>query len=429
MAETIKCPKCGTEIELTDALRRKLEAQLESQRQALKQQEKELEARQKTVDEQVAEQVKTERKKIAEQEKELEARQKTVDEQVAEQLKTERKKIAEQEKAKILAEQSEQTEALEAELKEKRQMLSEANRKELELRKQQQKLEDEKATSELTVQRAMDKERKKIAEQASKLATEQEQLKLREKDDQLESLTNQIAELKRRAEVGSQQAAGEALEVSLQDILQQTFSFDRFEEIKKGQRGADILQRVRNTAGKLCGAILWESKNTKDFNKAWIPKLRKDQQDARADIAVIVSVALPKEIENFGRQDDIWISDFKSVVGLATVLRQLLIDVTRQKLVSAGQATMKDSIYEYVTGPEFAMHIKAVVSAFAVMQQELEKEKRAVTLIWKKREKQISTVLTNVAGMKGSIEGLAQKALPEAEVLSLEAVANEEDEN
>jgi len=386
MAEIIKCPKCGTEIELakalTDALRTKLETEVaqkfKDQKQVLKQQAKELETRRETIDEQVAERV------------------------------------------------AEQTEALKAELEEKHQLLSKANKKELELRKQQQKLEDEKATFELTVQRKLDEERKTIVEQASKHAAEQQQLKIREKDDQLESLTNQIAELKRRAEVGSQQAAGEALEVSLGDILRQTFTFDRFEEIKKGQRGADILQRVYNKSGKICGSILWESKNTKDFSDAWIPKLRKDQQDAKADIAAIVTVALPKEIESFGRQNDIWISNFKSANGLATLLRQLLIDVTRQKLVSAGQTSMRDMIYEYVTGTEFAMHIKAVVSAFAMMQEDLEKEKRAVVSIWKKREKQISTVLTNVAGMKGSIEGLAQKTLPEAKVLSLEVIADNE---
>ena len=396
MAEIINCPKCGAEIEVSDALRTKLETE-------------------------VAQKFQVQKQVLL---KELETRQQAIDEQ----LKTERKKIAEQEKTKILTEQSEQTEALKAELEEKRQLLSEANKKELELRKQQQKLEDEKATFELTVQRKLDEERKKIVEQASKQATEQQQLKMREKDDQLESLTNQIVELKRRAEVGSQEAAGEALEEELQDILQQTFSLDRFEEIKKGQRGADILQRVYNNSGKICGSILWESKNTKDFNNAWIPKLRKDQQDAKADIAVIVSVALPKEIESFGRQEDIWISNFKSAIGLVTVLRHLLIEVTRQKLVSAGQTSMRDLVYEYVTGTEFAMHIKAVVSAFAMMQEDLEKEKRAVVSIWKKREKQISTVLTNIAGMKGSIEGLAQKALPEAEVLSLEMIADNEQE-
>ena len=100
----------------------------------------------------------------------------------------------------------------------------------------------------------------------------------------------------------------------------------------------------------------------------------------------------------------------------------MLTEVARQKLVSAGQADMQGLIYEYITGLEFAMHIKEVVSAFAIMQGELEKEKRAITLIWKKREKQISTVLINIAGMRGSIEGLAQKALPEADILSLEEI-------
>jgi len=404
MAEIIKCPECGFEIELTKALTDTLRTKLETE---------------------IAQKFKGQKQALEQQAKKLETRQQTIDKQVAEQLKTERKKIIEQEKTKILAEQSVQTKALEAELQEKRKQLVNANKNELELRKQQQKLEDEKATLELTVQRKIDEERKTIVEQASKRAAEQEQLKMREKDTLLATMTSQITELKRRIEVGSQQAAGEALEVSLEDILQQTFPLDQFEEIKKGQRGADILQRVRNKSGKICGSILWESKNTKDFSNAWIPKLRKDQQNAKADIAGIVTVALPKEIESFGRQDDIWISNFKSATGLATALRQLLIEVTRQKLVSAGQISMKDLVYEYVTGTEFAMHIKAIVSAFAVMQEDLEKEKRAVALIWKKREKQISAVLTNVGGMKGSIEGLAQKTLPEAEVLSLEAIADE----
>ena len=426
----MKCPKCGTEIEITEALRAELETEvaqkLESERQALKQQAKKLEVRQQTIDEQVAEQLKTERKKIATQEKALEAERQEIENQVAQLLKTERGKLTKQIKSKLAEEQAEETETLEEELAEQKKKVKEANARELELRKQQQKLEDEKAAFELTVQRKLDKERKTIAEQASKRAVEQQQLKMQEKDDQLESLTSQIAELKRRAEVGSQQAAGEALEISLQNLLQQTFSFDRFEEIKKGQRGADILQRVRNSAGKLCGTILWESKNTKDFKKTWIPKLQKDQQDAKADIAVIVSIALPKEIENFGQQNDVWISDFKSSVGLATALREVLIKVARQKLVTTSKAGMKELIYEYVTGQEFAMHIKTIVSAFAQMQDDLEKEKRAVALIWKKREKQIGAVLINVAGMRGSIEGLAQKALPEADVLSLKAVTDED---
>lgn len=288
-------------------------------------------------------------------------------------------------------------------------------------------MEQEAKEIKLTVQRQIDEERKKIEEQASKEAAEKEQLKLREKDDQLAAMKRQIDELKRKAEVGSQEAQGEALEGVLQDVLQQTFHFDAFEEVKKGARGADIIQRIHNRTGKECGTILWESKNTKDFQKPWIEKLKKDQQDINASIAVIMSVALPKEIDSFGIYEGVWVSDYKSVVGLATALRHGLIEVARQKLVTAGRDSVKGVIYEYVTGNEFAMHIKAVVNAFGLMQEQLDKEKRAMGKIWKAREKQITTVLDNVIGIRGSIEGLVgdQKFLPQVDTLSLDAITDE----
>lgn len=443
--QTIKCPNCGTDIELNQALTsqiedvirvkyeaeaKKKEQELKKEKAVLEQQAKELEAKEQAVDEQVAKLLKAERKKIAERAKELESKEQTIDEQVADKLKAERKKIAEQAKTKILAEQSEQTKALQEELEEKRKQLSEANKKELELRKQQQKLEEEKEAIELTVQRKLDEERKKIVEEAIKKAAEQQQLKMREKDDLVKSLQTKIGDLQRKIEVGSQEAQGEALEEELQELLERTFPYDKFEEIKKGARGADILQVVHNTTGKECGKILWESKNTKDFQKSWIEKLKKDQQQASADIAVIMSIALPKEIDNFGTYESIWIADYKSAIGLATALRQGLIEVARQKLITTGQDSIKDVLYQYITGQEFIMRIRAVVEAFQRMNDELGKEKRAMTRIWNSREKQIATVIENVAGIHGSIEGLVgnQKALPEIQTLSLESIAEEEEE-
>ena len=414
--QTIKCPKCGYEFELDEALRVQIEDSLRTEFEA------EADKKAKGLDK--------EKKILKQKAKELEAKGQAIDEQVAEQLKTERKEIAEAEKAKILAEQGEQTKALEEELQEKTKKLQETQKQELELRKQQRQLEQEAKEIKLTVQRQIDEERKKIEEQASKEATEKEQLKLREKDDQLAAMKRQIDELKRKAEVGSQEAQGEALEGALQDVLQQTFPFDAFEEVKKGARGADIIQRVHNRTGKECGTILWESKNTKDFQKPWIEKLKKDQQDANASIAVIMSVALPKEIDSFGIYEGVWVSDYKSVVGLATALRHGLIEVARQKLVTVGRDSVKDVIYEYVTGNEFAMHIKAVVNAFGLMQEQLGKERRAMEKIWKAREKQITTVLDNVIGIRGSIEGLVgdQKSLPEVDTLSLDTIAEENEE-
>ncbi len=290
--QTIKCPKCGAD--LTEALTSQIEQSIKLRYEA------EASAKEKDYQAKL--------KEIQQQTKELDAKRQAIDQQVAEQVKTKSKEIAEQEKAKILAEQAEQTKALEGELEEKNQKLKEFQQQEIELRTQQRKLREEKEAFELESVRKMDEERKKIAEEVSKKAAEENMLKMREKDDQLSAMKKQIDELKRRAEVSSQEAQGEALEGTLQDTLKQAFPFDEFEEVKKGARGADILQIVHNQLGKECGTILWESKNTKDFQKGWIEKLKTDQQEAKADIAVIMSVALPKEVDNFGKYEGIWIS-------------------------------------------------------------------------------------------------------------------------
>ena len=413
--QTIKCPKCGTDIELNQALTSQIEQGIKLRYEA--------EAAEKEKDYQAK------LKEIQQQTKELEAKGEAIEEQVAEQLKVERKKIAEVERKKIIAEQSEQTKALEQELDEKRKQLSGANKKELDFLKKQRELEEKSEQLELEVQRKITEERKKISDEASRKAVEEQQLKMREKDDQLTAMKKQIDELKRKAEVGSQEAQGEALEAELQEYLERTFPYDRFQEVKKGTRGADILQIVHNQTGKECGKILWESKNTKEFQKSWIEKLKKDQQQANADIAVIMSVALPAGIDSFDMYDGVWVTDYKSLKGLATALRKGLIEVARQKLITTGQDSIKDMLYQYITGQEFIMRIRAVVEAFQRMNDELAKEKRAMTRIWNSREKQITTVIENVVGIHGSIEGLVggHKVLPEIETLSLEAIAEEEE--
>lgn len=408
--QTIKCPKCGTEIPLTEALTGHIEQAIKAQYEA--------EASQKDIE------IQEKLKDINQQAKVLKEKQQAIDEQIAEQLKSERKIIAEQEKAKILSEQAEQTKALQDELEEKRKQLSDANKKELELRKQQQKLKEEKEAFELTVHRKLDEERKKIAEDAVSKAADEVQLKIKEKDQLIESLRKQAQDWQRRAELGSQEAQGEALEGALQESLVQMFPFDIFAAVKKGQRGADIIQTVRNTNGKECGKIVWEAKYTKNYSGAWIDKLKSDQQTESADVAVLTTMALPKEIKNFGTLDGVWITDYASVSGLATALRIGLINASKERTLSTNQDTVKDVIYRYVTGQEFAMQIRAIAEAFGRMKDELDKEKRAMEKIWKSREKQIETVLTNVSGIQGSLQGyMGQKVLTDSGISELENIS------
>ena len=45
-------------------------------------------------------------------------------------------------------------------------------------------------------------------------------------------------------EQGSQERQGEMLEEALKEVLERRFPYDRFEDVVKGKRGADILQVV-----------------------------------------------------------------------------------------------------------------------------------------------------------------------------------------
>ncbi len=411
--QVIKCPHCGKDIEVTEVLTHSIRESMKAELDGELAKNKQEFAKQQAA--------------LKQKERELAAQQESIDEQVAEKVKAGQKLIAETERKKILAEQAEQTKALQEELDEKNKKLSGMQKQEIELRKKQRELEQKQQELELENQRTLDAERKKISEEAGQKAAEEQQFKMREKDDLIKSMQVQIESLKRRAESGSQEAQGEALEGALQDMLQQTFPFDRIEEVKKGQRGADVVQIVRNTTGKECGKILWESKYTKDFQKGWIEKLKKDQQEAGAEIAVITTITLPKEIKNFGPFENVWITNFASAAGLSAALRMGLINATREKALTDNQETLKDIIYKYVTGQEFAMQIRSVAEAFIRMQGDLNKEKRAMERVWKSREKQIETVLSNITGIRGSLEGyVGQKILPSMETLSLEAIETDE---
>lgn len=414
--QTIKCPKCGNEIPLTEALTGQIEQVICAKYEA--------EAAKK------AQELEKEKLALKNQQKELEEQRQSIETQVAEGIKAKQKIITEQERKKILDEQADEKKALQEQIAEQQKKISDANKKELELLKKQQELEQAKENIELEVQRKITEERKKISEEAGNKAIEAQMLKMREKDNLIKGMQEQIESLKRKSETGSQEAQGEALEGQLFECLERAFAFDRFEDVKKGQRGADILQIVRNTAGKECGKILWESKNTKAYQKPWIEKLKNDQMEANANIAVIMSMVLPEGVNNFGQYDGVWITDYKSAIGLATALRCIIIEAEKQRIISQNQENAKDLLYGYITSQEFVMKVRAVVDAFNRMQSELIAEKKAMQKIWSSRDKQISTVIENVAGFYGSIEGLIgnRKALPEIKSLSIEAVVENEKE-
>ena len=245
---------------------------------------------------------------------------------------------------------------------------------------------------------------------------------MKEKEETITAMQKQIEDLKRRAEQGSQQLQGEVQELELENLLRAKFPFDTIEPVPKGEFGGDALQRVVSPGGQPSGTILWESKRTKNWSDGWLVKLREDQRTAKADVAVLVTQVLPKGVESFDVVDGVWVTSPRAVLPVATVLRHTLLQVSMARQATEGQQTKTEMIYQYLTGPRFRHRVEAIVEAFSTMQEDLDKERKAIMKQWAKREEQIERVMGATVGMYGDLQGIAGKSLQEIEGLELPAL-------
>lgn len=212
------------------------------------------------------------------------------------------------------------------------------------------------------------------------------------------------------------------LELELESLIASRFPVDIIEPVAKGEYGGDVLQWIVGPAGQQCGAILWESKRTKNWSAGWIAKLRTDQRSAKADIALLISEALPAGVETFDLVEGVYVAHPRCAVPIAVMLRQSLIELANSRLVQVGQASKMELVYGYLTGPRFRQRIEAIVEKFSDMQDDLAKERKNTIRGWAKREAQIQGVIESTVGMYGDLQGIAGKVMQEIEGLEILAV-------
>jgi hypothetical protein len=379
MATELTCPKCGNQFEPNEAIREQVEKELNS----------------KASDWQ--------RKKNEEFQLKLEEEKLRIQKTVEESL---RKNIASDYEMKLrLSEQNN---------KDYEEKLKLARQKETEFLRKEQELKNKEAEIELNVQKKLQQEREKLSEEIRKIeelkvaAKETEyQMRLKEMEKQLEDQKKLAEEMRRKAEQGSMQLQGEAQELALEEMLRHSFPFDEIAEVPKGARGADCIQHVRNNFGQECGKIIYESKRTNAFATDWIEKLKADMRSLGAEIAVIVTKTMPKEMDCFGVKDGVWICSFSEVKALASVLRDGVIRVFNAAKSQENRGDKMHLLYDYLTSTEFAEQWKAIREGFLNMKLSIQKERDAMEKLWKAREKQLEKVLLSAAHVRGSIEGIS----------------------
>lgn len=270
----------------------------------------------------------------------------------------------------------------------------------------------------IEMKKKMMEEEEKIRQEVRKKADEENRLENLKKDKKLNDALKQVEELKNKMQQGSQQAQGEVLEVELERLLKTEFPEDVISEVKKGERGADIVQEVIDKRGRSSGIILWETKNAQWKNE-WIPKLKEDQRSKKSDLAVLVTINKPEGLDMFTYRDGIWLTTWKFVIPLAFALRFSLISVNHQKTLSQGKDEKKEILYQYLTGTEFKYRLEAIMEAFNSLQKEQETEKRWFSAKWGRQEKNLRTVLDHTCGMYGDLQGIIGRLLPEIKTLEL----------
>jgi hypothetical protein len=408
----ITCPHCRNEIKLTESLAAPLLAATREQYEA------KLAAKETEVGEREA--------ALNEQQGELAKAKQAVADEIAKGLEAGRAQVAADEAAKarrLVAQEIEQQgqalAELNAVLREREAKLAEAQKAQADLIKKERALDDAKREMDLTIQKQVQAELTGVREKAKKEAEDSLTLKVREKEETIASMQRQIEELKRKAEQGSQQLQGEAQELELEATLRQKFPFDLIEPVGKGEFGGDLVQRVAEPSGMVCGTILWEAKRTKSWSDSWLAKLREDKRAAKADLAMIVSHALPKGLEHFDHMEGVWVAHPRCAVAVAVALRQSLIELAAARLAGEGQQTKMEMVYRYLTGPRFKHRVEAIVEQFTTMQQDLDREKKATVRLWAKREEQIRGVIEATAGMYGDLQGIAGRTFQEIDGLEV----------
>lgn len=362
------CPKCGHQFPLNEVLVGPIEAQVAQRLEA-------------------------------EYEKRARRSEKEVERRIADAITRATKKA--------LADQSVEVQALREQVAEQHQAITAMQEAELALRKRTREVEAREKAQALDVERQLAERTRAIEEEAAKRIEDQHRLKDLEKDRQLEDTRHQLEDATRKLRQGSQQRQGEVAEADLEAQLRQTFPVDQFEAIATGQRGADILQRVVDQGGQVCGTIIWERKNAKSFSDNWIPKLRDDQRAARAEIAVLVSATLPKEVATvFGQCGGVWVAAPVAALPLAGALRHELLEIDRARIVAEGQAGKQSALLAYVSGTEFRQRVEAVLDPIIGMIDDLDKERRAIEMHWARRRQRHEQIMGAIVGMWGDVSGI-----------------------
>lgn len=384
-----KCPQCGHFFELNETLKQDIREQLKLEVQEWKLRKEE-------------EFKKREAEQQQHMQKTLQAQEQALTQQI-----TQRLSYNYENEIKLLKD----TNTLQNE------RIKSSQQRELDILKKEQDIILKEQQLQVQLQTTLNAERLKIIEQAQKTEEEKSALKFKELEKQREDYKRLAEEMQRKLEQGSMQLQGEVMELALEALLRNLFPFDQVEEVPKGVKGADCILHIRNPLAQACGSIIFESKRTKQFSADWIDKLKDDQRLKNADLAVLVTEALPKDYKHMNAYNGIWVCTFQEVKPLVTLLRDSLLRIHAAQTAQNNRGDKMQLLYTYLTSNEFKLCISAIAEGFKEIRDGITRERMQMEKHWKEREKVLDRVLQQTMQFYGSVKGIAGNAIDDIPLL------------
>jgi hypothetical protein len=411
----VTCPNCKHQFNIESALTADIEKEINDKLR-------------KEFNDKFVQEIKRKDENIKLKEEQLVVERKLMFEQQQKELAEKRLELENYLKEKLKKENEELIQNLKKDNEEQEQKLKQLKTLEYEKLTAEKKLKELMEFNEIETKKLLMEKEIELKEKIGKESEQRNELKLKELNKQLEDQKKLIEEMKRKSEQGSMQMQGEVQELAIEEMLKANFPFDSINEVGKGIRGADLIQVVRNLQGMECGKIVWESKRTKEFQPLWIEKFKADFRQSGGDIGVIVTQAMPKDMDGFGIKEGIYICPYQDARSLAIVLRLSLIRVNEAMSANENKGEKMQMLYAYLTSNEFRHQIEAISEGFISLKKAIISERVAMEKIWKEREKQLDKVLLNTAGMFGSIKGIAGSAVSDIKALDIQESDSQLDE-
>lgn len=405
----IKCPKCSSEFVLESAhvsaqfeesIRQDLSAEIQRREKELLSQKQEFQLLSQ------------------EFEKEKQDFSQLIDEKVSSQMKSREEFLKESIRKKIQEEKEAQLEELESELKRKSAQLIELNQTKAKLQQLSREMEEKEAAIHLKMETELTNRLSEMKSSVKRQIELESGLRLKEKQNVIDSLKQKLQDATQRIEQGSMQMQGEMMELTVEEILREANPTDLIEEVKKGVNGFDAKQVIRFN-GKEIGSIGYEVKNTKSWSDGFIEKIKTDNLSAKCDLLVIVTKSTPKEMEGqkFKLINGVWVTSIHFLSDLSSLLRFGLLKVHEQRITQQNGDTKAHLLYAFLTSQECQALFNSMMDGLKKLEEMNDEEERKLQALFKKRKKQLEQLLSQFISYYGTMKGISEDSIVDIQML------------